>query len=87
MPKVPQLVPVAKDRKQAIRKMMAGRKAAKPPALPLTTASTNSFAPRESVMAFRLQAKVRIRIAGTMALKPSGMLSVICLKVRTRRTR
>ena len=35
------------------------------------------MAPRESVIAVRLHAKVRIRIAGTMALKPSGMLPIM----------
>ena len=37
-------------------------------------------------MAFRDQAKVRIMMAGTMALKPSGMHSIICLKVMAFRT-
>ena len=48
-------------------------------------ASTYCFAPRLSVMALRLQAKVRISMAGTMDLKPSGTQSIICLKVRVRR--
>ena len=37
-------------------------------------------------MAFRDQAKVRIMMAGTMALKPSGMHSIICLKLMARRS-
>ena len=36
-------------------------------------------------MAFRLQAKLRIRMAGTIALKPSGMQDIMLLKVMERR--
>lgn len=36
----------------------------------LLVPATKSAAPRLSVMAFKVQAKVRIRIAGTIALKP-----------------
>ena len=57
------------------------------PAAELCTKSrTKYLAPRESVMAFRDQAKVRIRMAGTMALKPSGMQAIISLKDMDRRT-
>ncbi len=87
MPKVPQDVPVAKDRKQPITNTMAGSRSWNPAAELFTTAATNSRAPKESVMAFRLQAKVRIRIAGTMALKPSGMQSIISLNFIRRRSR
>ena len=44
-------------------------------------------ASRESVMPFRVQAKVRMRMAGTMALKPSGMQAIISLKDMERRMR
>ena len=70
IPKVPQLVPVAKARNAPIRKMMAGRSAIRFPAAWLMVPATKSAAPRLSVMAFKVQAKVRIRIAGTIALKP-----------------
>ena len=53
----------------ASEKMIAGKKLWKLPADPLTTVSTYSLAPRESVMAFRLHANVRIRIAGTIENK------------------
>ena len=73
MPNVPQLVPVENDKPQAIKKMMAGRKVLNPPAEFLTSASTYCFAPRLSVIAFKLQANVRIRMAGTIERNPSGM--------------
>ena len=37
-------------------------------------------------MDFRDQAKVRMRMAGTMALKPSGTQDIISLKDMDRRT-
>ena len=80
MPNVPQDVPVANDKPQPMANMIAGRNALKPPAELLTSCSTNCFAPSESVIAFRLHAKVRISTAGTIALKPSGMHSIRCLK-------
>ena len=52
---------------------MAGRRTMNPPAALETTAATYSFAPRLSVIAFKVHAKVRIRIAGTIALNPSGI--------------
>ena len=86
MPKVPQLVPVAKARPQPTRKITAGSRLTIAPVLWRTRASTNTSAPRLSVMAFRVQAKVRIRMAGTIALKPSGRHSMQALKFSTRRT-
>ena len=51
---------------------MAGRKFISPSALDLTSSDTNTSAPRLSVIAFSDHAKVRISMAGTMALNPSG---------------
>ena len=73
IPKVPQEVPVAKARKHPTTKIIAGRKFKTPLALASTTPATYTSAPRLSVMAFKDQAKVRIMMAGTIALKPSGM--------------
>ncbi len=83
IPNVPQEVPVEKARKHATMKMIAGRKFIKDPALLCTASATKVAAPRESVMAFSVQAKVRIRIAGTMALKPSGRQAIQSLKLKT----
>ena len=85
IPKVPQEVPVAKDSRQPIRKIMAGRKFISPTAEPFTISATKAPAARSSVMDFRVQAKVRIRMAGTMALKPSGRQAMHFSKVSTRR--
>ena len=46
-------------------------------------ADTNTDAPRLSVMAFNVQAKVRIRIAGTIALNPSGIHAIESVNFRT----
>ena len=86
MPKVPQEVPVAKDRPTAIRKMIAGRKPSMFPALFSTMPATYSAAPRESVIAFRVQARERIMMAGTIALKPSDRQLMHSLKLRTLRS-
>ena len=86
MPKVPQLVPVEKAMKQPMRNTMAGSRALKLSAEARSVVSTKAVAPSESVMALRLQAKVRMSMAGTMALKPSGMHSIICLKLMARRS-
>lgn len=72
IPKVPQEVPVANERPTAMRKMMAGSRLTKEAAEVLTMSAIKIFAPRLSVMPFSVQAKVRMRIAGTMALKPSA---------------
>ena len=87
IPKVPQEVPVENARKHATMKMIAGRKFIRDPALFCTVSATNTAAPSESVMAFSVQAKVRIRIAGTMALKPSGRQAIQSLKLNTLRIR
>ena len=87
IPKVPHEVPVAKARQHPTRKTMAGRKFIRLLALDRTRSDTNISAPRLSVMAFSVQAKVRIRIAGTMALKPSGIQLMHSLNLVTRRIR
>ena len=85
IPKVPQLVPVAKARNTDTRKIRAGRRLISAPfsAKVSTTLATYSFAPRESVMALSVQAKVRIRIAGTILLNPSGRDVIHSVKERT----
>ena len=70
MPKVPQLVPVAKASSAATMKMMAGNSCCSPEALPATTPDTYSAAPKESVMLFSVHARVRMRMAGTIDSKP-----------------
>ena len=70
IPKVPQDVPVAKARKAATRKMMAGKSIWSSEALLATTVDTYSAAPSESVILFRVHARVRIRMAGTIASNP-----------------
>ena len=87
MPKVPQEVPVENARKQPTRKIIAGRKFIREPAVCYMASATNSAAPRLSVIAFRVQAKVRINIAGTMALNPSGKHSIHWVKLKTLRMR
>ncbi len=85
IPKVPQEVPVAKAKRQSTTKIIAGRKFNRLPALTSTRPATYTSAPRLSVIAFNVQAKVRIRIAGTIALKPSGMQAMQSENLRTRR--
>ena len=53
------------------------------PRLVSTREEMKIFAPRESVIVFKVQAQIRIIMAGTIALKPSGMDSMHCLKVIT----
>ena len=67
----------------AIMNTRAGSIACILPAYCFTTLSTNTSAPRLSVIAFKVQAKVRIRIAGTIALKPSGKHSIHSFKLIT----
>ena len=69
IPNVPQEVPVANARTQATTKMTAGRKFASP-AAPDIRSPTKYFAPSTVVIFLRPVAKVRIRIAGTIAMKP-----------------
>ena len=73
-PKVPQEVPVANARKAPITNINAGKKLIIMPleAKLSTRPATYSAAPSESVMLFKVQASTRIRIAGTILLKPSG---------------
>ena len=87
MPKVPQDVPVANERPTAIRKMITGRNIRNPVAECSTSPATYSFAPRLSVMDFRVHANVRIRIGETICLKPSGTHSIIALNETMRRSR
>ena len=87
IPKVPQEVPVENARKHATRKIIAGRKFISEPALFCTVSATKTAAPRESVIAFSVQAKVRIKIAGTIALKPSGRHFIQSEKLRTLRSK
>src|SRR5690606_10677620 len=87
MPKVPQEVPVEKDIPTATAKTNAGRKTLKPAALPAKSPLTYSLAPRRLVIPLKVQAKVRIRIAGTIALKPLGKQSMHSSKVSTLRRR
>ena len=47
--------------------------------------ATYSAAPRLSVMDFKVQAQVKMRMAGTMALKPSGTQDIHSSKASTRR--
>ena len=51
------------------------------------TVATNIAAPKLSVIALRVHAKVRIRMAGTIALKPEGRHSIHSVKERTLRHR
>ena len=85
IPKVPQEVPVANASPHPTRKIMAGRITSIPPATERIASSTNTAAPSESVIAFSVHAKVRIMIAGTIALNPSGMHPIQSLKLTTRR--
>ena len=80
------IVNVANARKTATRKRIAGKKYASLPAVASTRPSTNTSAPRLFVIALSVHANVRIRIAGTIALKPSGIASIQSLKERTRLT-
>ena len=81
IPNVPQDVPVEKARTQATIKMIAGRKFARPAAALSISVATNTSAPKRPVMFLRAVANVRIKIAGTIALKPLGMHSIASLKV------
>ena len=81
--KVPHEVPVAKESTTAMIKIIAGRKILKPWAEPSTTDETNCFACKESVVPFKVHARQRIKIAGTIALKPSGKHSIHSLNERT----
>ena len=83
IPNVPHEVPVANARKHATKKITAGNNEIKSPATDFIDIATNSFAPRESVIDFKVHAIVRIKMAGTIALKPSTKQSMQFLNGRT----
>ena len=83
IPKVPHEVPVAKAIRQPTINITAGRKFIKLPETDFMATDTNSFAPRISVIPFNVHANVRIRIAGTIDLNPSGIQSMQLLKSST----
>ena len=85
IPNVPHEVPVANARKHAITKIIAGRNILSPAAEPSTKPATNCFASRESVIPLSVHARQRIRIAGTIALNPSGRQAIASLKLKTLR--
>ena len=85
MPKVPQDVPVEKERKQATKKIMAGKKFIRPAAELFIISPTYTFAPSNPVAFLRAVANVRIRMAGTIALNPVGIASIHPLKETLRR--
>ena len=82
IPNVPQLVPVAKEIAQAIKNRIAGINA--PNFSAETFASTNALAsnapPFAPIIALSVHANVKIRIAGTIDLKPSEILLIHSLK-------
>jgi len=80
IPKVPHDVPVAKEIPIATRKIIAGRKFFNAPAF-ARAPSTKASEPRSPVMFLRAVANVRMRIAGTIALKPLGIHSIASLNV------
>ena len=82
---VPQLVPVAKARNSATKKIIAGRNKLNAQAEPATISRTKNLAPSNPVIPESVHAIVRISIGATIALKPSGIQSVNSLKVITPR--
>ena len=76
IPKVPQEVPVANARNTAIQNTIIGIKTCKTPVLFARTPATNTSAPRSPVIPDSVHANVRIMMAGTIALKPSGSASM-----------
>ena len=73
IPNVPHDVPVAKAKKTPIINTIAGSRLSHIPDTFLTRSATYSLAPRLSVIDLSVHANVRISIAGTIALNPSGM--------------
>ena len=65
---------------------MAGSRFIRPPAAFSIAAATKAAAPRLSVIAFSVHAKVSIRMAGTIALKPFGRHAMQSVKPSTLRT-
>ena len=86
MVKVPQEVPVAKPRNAAIMNTTAGRKLCRLSPKPETMSATKSGAPRALVTSPMVQARQRIRMAGTICLKPSGRQSISSVNFMERRT-
>ena len=83
IPKVPQLVPVAKARKIATTNITAGRKLSRLPAAFSISPPTNwAEANRSLVIFLRLVAMVRIRIADVIDEKPSEIDSIDFSKLR-----
>ena len=77
IPKVPQLVPVAKARAMATTKITAGKKLFKLPATFVMIFPTKAAEPRRSLEIFlRLVARLKIRMAEVIDEKPSGRSSI-----------
>ena len=85
IPNVPQEVPVAKARNTATRNTIAGKNKVRLLAPDLNKVLTNTSAPRSPVIPLKVHAKVKIKIAGTIALKPSGIADIHSSKVNTLR--
>ena len=73
IPNVPHDVPVANASNAPIINIIAGNSDSHGPDIFSTNDATYSFAPRLSVIDFNVHANTRIRIAGTIALNPSGI--------------
>ena len=80
IPNVPQEVPVAKDIPQAARNIIAGKKVFQPSAL-ARAAFTKVSDSKRPVIFLSDVANVKIKIAGTIALKPLGIQAIACLNV------
>lgn len=61
--------------------MIAGSMIFRPAAALSITPATNTSAPRRPVMPHNVHAKVRMRIAGTIALTPSGIQDIASEKL------
>ena len=85
IPNVPHDVPVANARNIAIQNTITGISICTTPLLPSSRPATNTSAPKRPVTPLSVHANVRIRIAGTIALKPSGRQSINSLKRSTLR--
>ena len=83
IPNVPHDVPVANAMRHPTINITAGRKLNRLPDADVIAVCTKSFAPIISVVPLSVHANVRISIAGTIALKPSGIASIHLPKSRT----
>ena len=83
IPNVPHDVPEANARPHPIANMIAGSRLMNVPATDSVAVDTNVASPRLSVIALSVHASVRIRIGATIALKPSGMQSMLSLNPST----